>query len=152
MCPPYLSARYCSPLPYEYIEALTLRDATASLEFHISPVMVIAAFAVIALLYTRILAAKADAKLNIAAVAFESQVAMAITDAKNNILQVNRAFLECTGYSTEEVIGKNPRIFSSGRHDANFYKSMWESISRTGGWEGGGMEPAQEWRNLSGIS
>jgi diguanylate cyclase (GGDEF)-like protein/PAS domain S-box-containing protein len=93
-------------------------------------------FVSIVLLYTRILASKADENLSVAAVSFESQNGMAITDAQNKILRVNRAFTEFTGYPTEEVIGEDPRILSSGRHDASFYSSMWESIKHTGGWEG----------------
>ena len=121
-------------LANEFIEALIQRGSPASLEFHLSPILITAAFASIALLFTRMLASKADEKLNIAAVAFESQQGMTITDAQNSILQVNRAFTESTGYSAEEVIGQNPRILRSGRHDANFYDSMWKSIHHTGGW------------------
>ncbi len=72
----------------------------------------------------------------IAATAFESQEGMIVTDAAGSILQVNRAFTHITGYSSEDVIGKNPHMLSSGRHDVNFYKIMWEKINRTGEWEG----------------
>ena len=80
---------------------------------------------------------KADeAKLRIAATAFECQEGLSVTDAKGLILQVNRAFCQTTGYSAEEVIGANPRMLSAGRHDAMFFKDMWESIKRTGNWQG----------------
>jgi diguanylate cyclase (GGDEF)-like protein/PAS domain S-box-containing protein len=80
---------------------------------------------------------KADeAKLRIAATAFECQEGLSVTDAKGLILQVNRAFCETTGYSAEEVIGKSPRMLSAGRHDATFFKDMWESIAHTGNWQG----------------
>ncbi len=72
----------------------------------------------------------------IAATAFESQIGMIITDAKSNILRVNRAFTEITGYTPKEVIGKNPKIFSSGRHDTSFYSAMWVSIHESRSWEG----------------
>ena len=52
------------------------------------------------------------------------------------ILRANNAFTKITGYSAEEVIGKNPRILSSGRQDASFYAAMWGSINSTGSWEG----------------
>lgn len=74
--------------------------------------------------------------LRIAAIAFESQEGMVITDAKGIILQVNHAFTEITGYSADEVISKNPRILKSGRQDAAFYADMWEKILSTGAWQG----------------
>lgn len=76
------------------------------------------------------------AQLRVAATAFESQEGMMITDANSVILQVNKAFIENTGYTAEEVVGQMPRIFQSGRHDADFYHAMWESINHTGGWKG----------------
>ena len=72
----------------------------------------------------------------IAAIAFESEEGVLITDEHGMILRVNRAFTAITGFSAEEVIGKNPRMLGSGRHDAAFYTAMWESIHLTGYWEG----------------
>lgn len=79
---------------------------------------------------------KAADDLLIAASAFQSQVAMLITDDHQVIIRVNPAFSAVTGYTPEEVIGQTPRMFSSGRHDVSFYKSMWESLNRTGSWQG----------------
>ncbi len=79
---------------------------------------------------------QAEADLRIAAIAFESQEGIFITDANSMILRVNRAFTYITGYTHEEVVGKNPQIFQSGRHDINFYRTMWASIQRTGSWDG----------------
>ncbi|MGZ5026197.1 MAG: PAS domain S-box protein, partial [Methylobacter sp.] len=53
--------------------------------------------------------------LRIAATAFESQEGMIVTDANMNILRVNSAFTDITGYTAEEVVGKNPRLLQSGR-------------------------------------
>jgi len=75
-------------------------------------------------------------KLRIAAIAFESQEGKLISDANNIILQVNKAFTEITGYDAEDVIGKTPRILSSGRQDKQFYTLMWESLNSTGEWKG----------------
>ncbi len=61
---------------------------------------------------------------------------MTITDASANILTVNPAFTEITGYSAEEVVGKNPRLLQSGRHDKAFYQAMWQSVNTNGHWEG----------------
>ncbi|WP_292551038.1 GGDEF and EAL domain-containing protein [Methylobacter sp.] len=77
-----------------------------------------------------------EEELRIAAVAFEAQEGIMITNADNQILRVNRAFTEITGYSAEELIGHTPRMFHSGCHDTAFYAEMWECIHRTGSWQG----------------
>ncbi|MBI3481197.1 MAG: EAL domain-containing protein [Nitrosomonadales bacterium] len=79
---------------------------------------------------------RADEELRISATAFDAGSSIMITDADSVILRVNQAFTRNTGYTPEEAIGKKTRILKSGRHDADFYRSMWESIRRTGGWEG----------------
>jgi diguanylate cyclase (GGDEF)-like protein/PAS domain S-box-containing protein len=78
----------------------------------------------------------ANNELSIAAIAFESQEGMVVTNANNVILRVNHAFTQITGYSAEEAIGQTPRLLSSGRQDEAFYISMWQSINSTGAWEG----------------
>jgi diguanylate cyclase (GGDEF)-like protein/PAS domain S-box-containing protein len=79
---------------------------------------------------------QSEHQLRIAATVFESQEGMLVTDADNNILRVNKAFSDVTGYSAEDVVGKNPRLLHSGRHNRDFYTTMWESINNTGSWEG----------------
>jgi len=79
---------------------------------------------------------QADHHLRIAATAFESQEGMMVTDADNIILRVNKAFTTITGYNVEEAIGNNPRMLSSGQHDAVFYEEMWKAINTTDYWEG----------------
>lgn len=74
--------------------------------------------------------------LRIAAITFESQEGILISDASNRIIKVNRAFTRITGYSPEDVLGKNPKLLNSGRQDEAFYAAMWESIQCTGAWEG----------------
>lgn len=59
-----------------------------------------------------------------------------ITDSQGTILDVNSAFSRITGYSRDEVLGKNPRILSSGQHDKHFYTCMWTDIISHGFWEG----------------
>jgi diguanylate cyclase (GGDEF)-like protein/PAS domain S-box-containing protein len=59
-----------------------------------------------------------------------------ITDAAGNILRVNAAYCRVTGYRPEEVIGKNPRLIQSGRHDPSFYESMWNALLTEGRWSG----------------
>jgi diguanylate cyclase (GGDEF)-like protein/PAS domain S-box-containing protein len=77
-----------------------------------------------------------EAELHIAAVAFQSQQGMLVTDANRVILRVNQAFTRMTGYSAEEAVGQTPFMLESGRHDADFYRAMWTSIDRKGFWEG----------------
>lgn len=78
----------------------------------------------------------AEAELRIAATAFESQEGMVVTDPQGVILRVNNAFSEITGYSAEDAVGQTPRLLKSGRHDADFYRAMWETIKTTGRWQG----------------
>ncbi|MCF7934782.1 MAG: EAL domain-containing protein [Synergistales bacterium] len=68
---------------------------------------------------------------------FQSAVeGIVITDAENRIQLVNPAFERITGYSEQEVLGKNPRILKSDRHDRSFYEKMWKDIQGQGSWEG----------------
>jgi PAS domain S-box-containing protein len=75
-------------------------------------------------------------QLSIAACAFESQAGIMVTDAGSVILKVNRAFTAITGYASEEAVGQTPRLLKSDRHDANFYRGMWETLEQTGAWKG----------------
>ncbi len=78
----------------------------------------------------------AEEALRIAAVAFEAQEGIMITNADKVILRVNRAFTDITGYSAEELVGQTPLIFKSGRQKQAFYAEMWDCINRTGSWQG----------------
>lgn len=62
--------------------------------------------------------------------------AILVTDANNRIVSVNKAFTEVTGYEPGEVLGRSPGVLASGRHDAGFYRQMWESLNATGHWRG----------------
>jgi diguanylate cyclase (GGDEF)-like protein/PAS domain S-box-containing protein len=77
-----------------------------------------------------------ELELKIAATAFEAQEGIIVTDAETNILRVNNAFVEITGYSAEETVGKTPSFLSSGKHDKKFYAAMWAAIKQKGAWEG----------------
>lgn len=75
-------------------------------------------------------------RLRESSVAFETHEAIVITDANAKIIRVNRAFQDITGYSADEVAGKNPRILSSGRHDKEFFEAMWKQLLEKGTWTG----------------
>ncbi|PLX60096.1 putative bifunctional diguanylate cyclase/phosphodiesterase [Sedimenticola selenatireducens] len=78
-----------------------------------------------------------EERLRLAASVFENtDEGVIITDSNGNILDVNRAFSQIQGYSREEVIGKNPRLFKSGHHDQSFYRDLWHSLTETGHWRG----------------
>ncbi|MFP4115262.1 MAG: EAL domain-containing protein [Spirochaetota bacterium] len=59
-----------------------------------------------------------------------------VTDAEGRIIRVNPAYESISGYSAAELIGANPRIVKSGRHDAVFYAQMWNALETTGEWVG----------------
>lgn len=79
---------------------------------------------------------EAETQLRIAAIAFETQEAMMITDTQGKILRVNHAFTENTGYTAKDVVGLSSNILKSGRHDKTFYAGIWDAIINTGTWQG----------------
>ncbi len=79
---------------------------------------------------------KAQEELRTVSVAFESREPILITDAQANILRANKMFLKISGYSPEELIGKNPRILRTGRYSDDYYKKMWDQLLRHGSWTG----------------
>ena len=100
---------------------------------------------------------RTEDQLRIAATAFEAQEGIVITDAHKVILRVNRAFTEITGYSSEDVARKTPSMLQSGRHDAAFFRAMWDRIASEGSWQGeiwnrrknGEIFP--EWLNITAV-
>lgn len=66
----------------------------------------------------------------------QSPNSIIITDFKANIEYVNAAFITNTGYTSEEVIGKNPRLLKSGNTPAHAYDSMWEALVQQKKWQG----------------
>lgn len=66
----------------------------------------------------------------------ESKEAIFICNKKNQIVRINEAFTKTTGYSLDDVDGKNPKILNSGKHSQEFYEQMWSDIQDDGGWSG----------------
>ncbi|MCV4287445.1 EAL domain-containing protein [Pseudomonas capsici] len=76
-------------------------------------------------------------KLHLAATVFESTAeGVLITDTRQRINAVNRAFSEITGYGEEEALGQTPRLLASGQHDSAFYAAMWHQLGAEGHWQG----------------
>ena len=80
---------------------------------------------------------RAEHELRLAAKVMDcDSSAILVCDAESNILLVNPAFCEITGYSREEVIGNNPRLLSSGKQPPEFYRNMWNALLKDGMWSG----------------
>ena len=62
--------------------------------------------------------------------------AILVTDRDNCIITVNAAFSALSGYTADEVVGRNPRMFASGRNEPDFYTTMWRAINNEGVWSG----------------
>jgi diguanylate cyclase (GGDEF)-like protein/PAS domain S-box-containing protein len=78
-----------------------------------------------------------DEALTLASSVYQSSNdGIVVSDENNLILDVNPAFTKITGYTLEEVRGRNPRMFQSGKHDREFFEQMWQSILETGHWQG----------------
>lgn len=59
-----------------------------------------------------------------------------ITNLQGDILSANKAFTDITGYTKEEILGKNPKFLKSNKHLISFYKELWKEINKNGYWEG----------------
>ena len=98
-----------------------------------------------------------EADLRVAATVFDCQEAIVVTDARQRILRVNRAFTDLFGYSAAEAIGQPPRFLRSARHEQTFYDTMWQDIKRDGCWQGeywSTHKNGQEfpvWLNISAV-
>lgn len=102
----------------------------------------------------------AQARLHLAAHVFDSlSEAMVITDSGGRIQSVNPAFSRITGFSEEEARGHPPgTLLASGKHDHAFYRSMWTTLQKTGGWQGEitnrrkSGEVYTEWLSISAVT
>lgn len=66
----------------------------------------------------------------------QSNEGLMLLDRTCRIVMVNKAFTKITGFSESEVLGENPRLLSSGKHDEEFYRAMWSWIDKNGSWQG----------------
>ncbi|MDD4865234.1 MAG: EAL domain-containing protein [Alishewanella agri] len=101
---------------------------------------------------------ESELKLQLLARLFEqSSEGLLITNAQQQVVMVNQAFCNISGYRPEEVVGKDPKLLSSGKHNKAFYQKMWQAIQQQGVWKGeiwnrrkdGTIYP--EWLSISKI-
>ena len=76
-----------------------------------------------------------ESELRVVTAAFETAEGMLVTDAHGIILRVNQGFSRITGYTAMEAVGQRPAMLSSGKHDADFYRKMWDAIHRDDRWD-----------------
>ncbi|MFH1495991.1 MAG: EAL domain-containing protein [Pseudomonadota bacterium] len=80
---------------------------------------------------------QSEQQLRLSAQVFEDSLeAIFITDARNIIISVNKAFIDTTGYTSGEALGQSPSLLKSGRHDSAFFSNMMNIIHNTGHWQG----------------
>lgn len=81
--------------------------------------------------------ALSEQRLRLAATVVDNTIeGVVVTDAESRILSVNASFTRLLGYTEDELLGRTPGVFKSGRHDKSFYEAMWDSMRRTGHWQG----------------
>ena len=80
---------------------------------------------------------KAQETIRLQAAALQAAAnSIVITDSNGTILWSNHAFSQLTGYASEEVLGNNPRLLKSGKHDRAFYSNLWATITSGHTWDG----------------
>lgn len=99
-----------------------------------------------------------ERRLYVSAKALENlQEGVMLTDAQTRIIAVNPAFSSVTGYSADEVVGYTPAILKSSLEGDDFYRNMYASLKKNGGWQGEirnrrkNGEIYLEWLNISVI-
>ncbi|WP_445158488.1 EAL domain-containing protein [Halomonas sp. E14] len=91
----------------------------------------------IALLLAYLIIRQLHARLQMAATIFNhTHDGITVTDSEANILELNQAFSDITGYSRDEVLGQNPRLLQSGHQSKTFYKTLWQQLLTSGTWQG----------------
>ncbi len=119
------------------VQTLTGKRREVSVSFSVCPGYEQSLSKVFVSLYDITQRKQDEESLRLAASVFAtSQEGILISDADNNIIDVNPAFSRITGYSRDEAMGKNPRFLSADHQNQVIYKEMWQSINTKGEWQG----------------
>jgi len=126
----------------------------------VSPLAVVLAISVLApvALAFGVEGARRIERMKLEALVFDhTDLGIIVTDACANIVAVNAAYCRTTGYPAAELLGSNPRLQRSGRHEEAFYREMWRSLETTGQWQGEiwnrrkSGEAYPVWQNISVV-
>jgi len=123
--PPYQS------MTFEFKQAMV----TSNLVFLFDALLVCSAIEAMHRFYRKSVDAEESQRLA-ASVFHNSAEGVIITDAGGTILSVNPAFTQITGYTAAEALGRNPSLLRSDRHGPEFYRSMWNTLTFEGHWQG----------------
>ncbi|WP_190278362.1 EAL domain-containing protein [Colwellia hornerae] len=121
------------------VPRFTHEEVSKGMHFYAKLADIISTSSFSAIKQSRLLAERklSEEKLKLAASVFtHARESIAITDASGVILDVNHTFSKTTGYSLEESMGNNPRIFQSGLQSSEFYVEMWQALLKEGYWSG----------------
>jgi len=123
------------PERFEF-EALTAAGKSVQVEVSVTVLRRYGAYVFVGFLRDLTEVNKITEELRISAITFNSQEGMIIADEEMNILRVNEAFTDITGYSSDEVVGSTPRFFNPDNVNDEYYRSIWKSFDTNDGWEG----------------
>lgn len=78
-----------------------------------------------------------NSKLKLLSTVFtESCEGIVITDARGICIDANESFCNLSGYTKEEIVGKNPKLLTAGHHNKAFFEIMWSDLKEIGHWQG----------------
>ena len=127
--------------PYDAPVAFDLKDVLRQYAFQVITVLLVVTglIAVFALrnvwLHRQLM--REQAKLRLSDAVFENALAgLVVTDSAGTVVAVNPAFSRVTGYTRDEIVGQNPRLLKSGRHEDDFYTALWRDVLEKGQWRG----------------
>lgn len=140
------------------LQAVRSDGTTIPVEVHLSRVMMDSQSFTIVTVHDITERKRVEREQQLAAMVYRAiGEAILVADLKNRIVAINPAFTALTGYTEEDVIGVSTKKLNSGLHDRAFFQKMWESLERTGHWQGEiwnrrkDGEACLEWLSITNI-